>query len=55
MLGNAPSPELAISMHTAFADFVKVGDPGWPAWDSESGREMRFDKVEIDGTATRVR
>jgi carboxylesterase type B len=55
MLGNAPSPELAVSMHTAFADFVKVGDPGWPAWDSETSHEMRFDHVGLEDPAVRVR
>lgn len=45
MLGIDPSLSLASRMHTAFADFVKVGDPGWAAWDSESRVEMRFDSV----------
>jgi para-nitrobenzyl esterase len=43
MLGNDPSSELARRMHNSFADFVKVGDPGWDAYTSESRVSMRFD------------
>ena len=42
MLGTNPSEELAGSMHRSFVDFVKTGDPGWPAYTPEEPSTMRF-------------
>jgi para-nitrobenzyl esterase len=42
MLGSNPSEELAGSMHKSFVDFVKTGEPGWPAYTPSDPSTMRF-------------
>lgn len=37
--------ELAGTMHRAWADFVRSGDPGWPGYRSPSRPVMLFDTV----------
>ena len=49
--GAEPSRELAALMHGAWISFVKMGDPGWPAYTTPERRAMIFDaesRVEAD-------
>jgi len=34
---------LSATMQDAWLSFARTGDPGWPAWDSESRLTYRFD------------
>lgn len=43
-IGPGPSPQnLADTMHAAWSDFIKTGDPGWPAYDLSTRATMMFD------------
>ena len=43
-IGKGESPQaLADTMHQAWTQFVKTGDPGWPVYDLETRTTMRFD------------
>lgn len=42
--GDAPPQELADAVHGAAAEFVRDGDPGWPAWSSWPGMTRVFDE-----------
>ena len=45
-LGPGPSPQgLADTMHKAWCDFIKTGEPGWPAYDSDTRATMFFDDI----------
>ena len=45
-LGPGPSPQgLADTMHKAWCDFIKTGEPGWPAYDTSTRATMFFDDV----------
>ena len=45
-LGPGPSPQgLADTMHKAWCDFIKTGEPGWPAYDSDTRTTMFFDDI----------
>ena len=45
-LGPGPSPQgLADTMHKAWCDFIKTGNPGWPAYDSDTRATMFFDDI----------
>ena len=44
-LGKKPPAQLATAMHTAWVNFAKTGDPGWPAYDLTSRKTMVFDTV----------
>ena len=45
-LGPGPSPQgLADTMHKAWCDFIKTGEPGWPAYDTRTRATMFFDDV----------
>ncbi|MFF0751721.1 carboxylesterase/lipase family protein [Streptomyces sp. NPDC004267] len=43
LLGAEPPQELADTMHAAWVSFAATGDPGWPAYDLDERRTMRFD------------
>ena len=43
LLGTAPPQALADAMHTAWVNFARTGDPGWPAYDATQRTTMRFD------------
>jgi para-nitrobenzyl esterase len=42
LLGDEPPQALATRMHRAWVSFAATGDPGWPAYDLEQRRTMRF-------------
>lgn len=42
--GSAPQ-SLADTVHAAWVGFICTGDPGWPAYDTTTRTEMRFDAV----------
>ena len=42
--GDAPPQELADAVHGAAAEFVRDGEPGWPAWSSWPGMTRVFDE-----------
>ena len=45
-LGPGPSPQgLADTMHKAWCEFIKTGEPGWPAYDTSTRATMFFDDV----------
>ena len=44
-LGKNPPAQLATAMHTAWVNFAKTGNPGWPAYDLTSRKTMIFDTV----------
>ena len=45
-LGPGSSPQgLADTMHRAWCDFIKTGEPGWPAYDTSTRATMFFDDV----------
>ena len=45
-LGPGPSPQdLADTMHKVWCDFIKTGEPGWPAYDTNTRATMFFDDV----------
>lgn len=44
-LGDHPPQQLATAMHRAFADFVRTGDPGWPAYRPADRMTMVFDET----------
>jgi para-nitrobenzyl esterase len=45
-LGPGPSPQgLADTMHKVWCDFIKTGEPGWPAYDSDTRATMFFDEI----------
>jgi carboxylesterase type B len=48
LLGDSPPQALAMAMHAAWVSFARSGDPGWPAYDLEHRRTMRF---AADGSA----
>ncbi|MBL1086936.1 carboxylesterase/lipase family protein [Streptomyces actinomycinicus] len=41
LLGDAPPPALAETMHAAWVSFATTGDPGWPAYRAP-GRAVRY-------------
>lgn len=44
MCGDKPPQAMADVIHAAFVDFVRTGDPGWPAYDPSADRStMVFD------------
>jgi para-nitrobenzyl esterase len=43
LLGPDPPQALARTMHSAWVAFASSGDPGWPAYDTDHRRTMRFD------------
>jgi para-nitrobenzyl esterase len=46
LIGETPSPEaeaLSARMRAAWTSFAANGDPGWPAYDTDQRRAMRFD------------
>jgi para-nitrobenzyl esterase len=43
LYGSAPPAELAATMHRAWADFARSGQPGWPAYDVATRATMTFD------------
>ncbi|MCU1423574.1 MAG: carboxylesterase type [Microbacteriaceae bacterium] len=43
MVGPNPPAELAARMHAAWIRFATTGDPGWPAYDTETRQTMVFD------------
>ena len=45
-LGPGPSPQgLADTMHKVWCEFIKTGEPGWPAYDTSTRATMFFDDV----------
>jgi para-nitrobenzyl esterase len=45
-LGPGPSPQgLADTMHKVWCDFIKTGEPGWPAYDTSTRATMFFNDV----------
>ena len=45
-LGPGPSPQaLADTMHKVWCDFIKTGEPGWPAYASGTRATMFFDEI----------
>ncbi|MFT4126158.1 MAG: carboxylesterase family protein [Gordonia sp. (in: high G+C Gram-positive bacteria)] len=43
MTGGEPPQALADAMHRAWIDFATTGDPGWPAYDTDTRATMTFD------------
>lgn len=43
LLGGEPPQALADTMHRAWADFARNGNPGWPRYDTVTRSTMRFD------------
>jgi para-nitrobenzyl esterase len=43
LYGSAPPAELAATMHRAWVDFARSGQPGWPAYDRATRATMTFD------------
>lgn len=44
--GSEPPKELADTMHGAWVQFVKSGDPGWPTYECDHRQVMAFDAPE---------
>jgi para-nitrobenzyl esterase len=44
-LGEDPPQQLADTMHRAWVEFASKGDPGWPCYDLDRRRVMRFDVI----------
>ncbi|MFH8370659.1 carboxylesterase/lipase family protein [Streptomyces sp. NPDC018031] len=42
LLGPEPPQALADAMHGAWVSFAKTGDPGWPAYDTDTRSTMMF-------------
>ncbi|BBF99809.1 MULTISPECIES: carboxylesterase/lipase family protein [Pseudonocardia] len=42
LLGDERPRELAREMHAAWVSFIRSGDPGWPAYETEHRREREF-------------
>ncbi len=42
-IGDNPPSSLAEAMHSAWVEFAKTGDPGWPAYDLAERTARRFD------------
>lgn len=43
--GPNPPQQLANTMHSAFVNFAKTGDPGWPQYELAHRETMRFDTI----------
>ena len=43
LMGDGAPQQLADAMHAAWVAFAKVGDPGWPSFDTNRRATMRFD------------
>ncbi len=58
LLGDNPPQQIANAMHSAWLNFARSGDPGWPQYDLKQRATMRFDisseLVEDRGSSERL-